>query len=80
MTEIPDAATISKWIKDSVHSNYPWEVQQQPEHSEIEAFIAATGEWEIIATIKCENHFEVASLIVTLVNRWTQQPQAANEP
>ncbi|MDE2029556.1 MAG: hypothetical protein KGI97_03225 [Alphaproteobacteria bacterium] len=51
-----------------MHSIFPWEVQHQPDHSEIEAYIEITGEREIIAEIKSINHVAIAEFIVALVN------------
>ena len=75
--EIPSAAEIYTMLKEDLHSEHPWEVQHHPEYSEIEAYITRTGQWQIIATIKCENHVMISDMIVTVFNRYTQ-PEAAN--
>lgn len=79
LEEIPSAETILGWLKEELHSTLPWEVQHHPYHSEIEAFIEKTGRWEIIATIKCENHIAIANTIRNAVNKYTQTRDAAND-
>ena len=59
---------ISDILKRRMHSIHPWEVQHHPEHSEIEAYIEITGEWEIIAKIRSINHVAIADFIVALAN------------
>ena len=61
-------------LKRRMHSIHPWEVQHHPEHSEIEAYIEITGEWEIIAEIKSINHVAIADFIVALANQHNQKP------
>ena len=62
----PDS--MSSLLKRHMHSIHPWEVQHHPDHSEIEAYIEITGEWEIIAKIKSINHVAIAEFLVALAN------------
>ena len=55
---------------------HPWEVQHQPDHSEIEVYVEATGQWEIIAEIAGEDHVAIADTIVALAN--SKNHMAAN--
>ena len=64
---------INHILKRRMHSIHPWEVQHHPDHSEIEAYIEITGEWEIIAEIKSINHVAIAEFIVALGNEHNQK-------
>jgi hypothetical protein len=68
------AESVPASLKRRVCSIYPWEVQHQPNHSEIEAYVEITGEWEIIAEIKGINHVAIAEFIVALANEHNQKP------
>ncbi len=62
---------ISVWhVPESENTQqfHPWEVQHQPEHSEIEVYVEATGQWEIVAEISGEDHIAIAETIVALAN------------
>ena len=76
-----ESPSINGIPKRRMHSIHPWEVQHHPEHSEIEAYIEITGEWEIIAEIKSINHVAIAEHIVALVNEHNQKPmpETAND-
>jgi hypothetical protein len=67
------APEINGILKRKTHSIHPWEVQHHPEHSEIEAYIEITGEWEIIAEIRSINHVAIADFIVALANQHNQK-------
>lgn len=73
--------SINGILKRRMHSIHPWEVQHHPEHSEIEAYIEITGDWEIIAEIKGINHVAIADFIVALANEHNQKPmpETAND-
>lgn len=64
---------INSILKRRTHSIHPWEVQHHPDHSEIEAYIEITGEWEIIAVIKSINHVAIAEFLVALTNEHNQK-------
>jgi len=73
-----EPVSIGNILKRRMHSIHPWEVQHHPEHSEIEAYIEITGEWEIIAEIKSINHVAIADFIVALVNEHNNKPIPSN--
>ena len=58
---------------------HSWEVQHQPDHSEIEAYVEASGKWEIIADIKGVDHVALAGFIVQIVNRQSEIQNTINE-
>jgi hypothetical protein len=68
------APTINGILKRRVHPIHPWEVQHQPCHSEIEAYVEITGKSEIIAEIRGINHVAIAEFIVALANEHNQRP------
>jgi len=68
-----EPAQFNTILKRKTHSIHPWEVQHHPEHSEIEAYIEITGEWEIIAEIRSINHVAIADFIVALANEHNQK-------
>ncbi|MDE1901262.1 MAG: hypothetical protein KGI37_06445 [Alphaproteobacteria bacterium] len=68
-----ESLPINSILKRRTHSIHPWEVQHHPDHSEIEAYIEITGEWEIIAVIKSINHVAIADFLVALANEHNQK-------
>jgi hypothetical protein len=69
----PEEISANDILKRKMHSIHPWEVQHQPNFSEIEAYSEITGEWEIIAEIKTINHVAIANWIAALANEYNNK-------
>ena len=73
-----EITSVPSPLKRHLHAIHLWEFQHQPNHSEIEAYVEITGEWEIIADVKGINHVAIAEFIVALANEHNRRPIPEN--
>jgi len=81
MSKIPKAQTpVKKPI--NFYSIYPWGIQHQPNHSEIDAYVEASGEWEIVLNVRSTSgasHETMAQYILSIIHEHQKKQSALQD-
>jgi len=71
-------------VKKPIHfyTIHPWAVQHQPKHSEIEAYVEASGEWEIVLNVRSTSgatHETMAEYILSIIHEHQKKQSALQD-
>jgi len=70
MSKTPEEQSVVK-KPINFYSIHPWVIQHQSEYSQIEAYVEASGEWEIILNVRSTSgasHITMAEYILSIVH------------